>query len=142
MSHKNKKHQQRLQNREENVQQSTEQGTRSTLSSLGEQARSTLNSVGETARNHQGLLLGIAGAGISIAGAAAYLITTERGQAIQERISETVKDSACKVQDAALAGWTRVRDFVVEFGEESEEQSAMEEEDSFEAMPDRFRRVV
>jgi hypothetical protein len=95
------------------------------MSNLGEQAQSALESVRETAAENK-LLLSLVGVGVGIAGAALFLLKTERGQAIQEQIGETITDSMGRIRDLSVTGWTYVRDFVTEpeTGQEIESESA------------------
>ena len=112
-----------------------QQGTDFSMSNLGEQTQSALNSVRETAGNNK-VLLSLIGVGVGIAGAALFLLKTERGQAIQEQVGETITDSMGRIRDLSASGWTYIRDFVTESDADTEQEIESE------SRPERLRRVV
>src|SRR3954468_21930513 len=115
-------HMSRKTKRHKNQGNSNNQGTE-TVSSVQkgtEQIQSALKSVGETASNNK-LLLSLIGVGAGIAGASAFLLKTERGQAIQEQVGETITDSMGRIRELAVDGWCYVRDFVTESGVDTDE---------------------
>jgi hypothetical protein len=136
MSRKTKRHKnQGSSDAETNVQK----GTESTLSNLSGQAQSALNSVRQTAGNNK-VLVGLIGVGAGIAGAAAFLLKTERGQAISEQVGETITDSMGRIRDLSMSGLTRIRDFVTESEIDTDELSESESETPYST--ERLRRVV
>ena len=120
-------------NQGRHAETNVQRGTDFSVSNLGEQAQATLSSVREKAENNK-KLLGLVGIGAGIAGAAIYMLKTERGQAIQEQVGETISDSMGRIRDLSVSGYNRVHDFVMESRTDEEVQS--------ESGPERLRRVV
>jgi hypothetical protein len=132
MSRKTKRHKNQA-NQGRRAETNVQRGTDFSRSNLGEQAQAALSSVRETAENNK-KLLGLVGIGAGIAGAAMYLLKTERGQAIQEQVGETISDSMGRIRDLSVTGYNRIHDFVMESRPDEEIQSKSE--------PERLRRVV
>ncbi len=132
MSRKTKRHNNQA-NSSMGGEMNVQKGTDVSMSNLSEQAQSALDSVRETAVNNK-LLLSLIGVGVGIAGAALFLLKTERGQTIREQVGDTITDSMERIRDLSVSGWTYVRDFVTESGADEEIESA--------SQPERLRRVV
>jgi hypothetical protein len=124
MSRKTKRHRNQTDSNTGN-EMNVQKGTDLSMSNLGEQAQSALDSVRETAADNK-LLLSLVGVGVGIAGAALFLLKTERGQAIQEQIGETITDSMGRIRDLSVTGWTYVRDFITEPETDQEIESEVE----------------
>src|SRR5688572_23707053 len=103
MSRKTKRHKNQA-NQGRHAETNVQRGTDFSRSNLGEQAQAALSSVRETAENNK-KLLGLVGIGAGIAGAAMYLLKTERGQAIQEQVGETISDSMGRIRDLSVTGY-------------------------------------
>ena len=132
MSRKTKRHKNQGNSNMGN-EMNVQKGTDVSMSNLGEQAQSVLDSVRETAGKNK-LLLSLIGVGAGIAGTAVFLLKTERGQAIQEQVGETITDSMGRIRDLSVTGWTYVRDFVTESDTDQEIESVNQ--------PKPLRRVV
>jgi hypothetical protein len=75
---------------------------------LSRNADSSWSSIRETASSNK-RLLGMIAAGAGLAGAAVYGLRTERGQALQGRMGETIRDSSQRIRNLSTTGLNRLR---------------------------------
>jgi hypothetical protein len=104
MSLKNKRHKRQRAENGQFVSSEAPQTSQSMISDIGGKAQSALGSVRETASSNKKLLGGIA-AGL---GVGAYMMTTERGRGVTNRISCAITDSVGGIRDRASTAWDQV----------------------------------
>jgi hypothetical protein len=104
MSLKNKRHKRQRAENGQFVSSDAQQTAESMISDIGGKAQSALGSVRETASSNKKMLGGIA-AGL---GVGAYMMATERGRGMTNRISCAITDSVGGIRDRASTVWDQV----------------------------------